>query len=69
MSVLAKCETRLPQANYDAARARAVAWLGDRYLLATPIKLLQGAAASAAAPRLVNDYFFASSRSIAAIRR
>jgi len=24
-------------ANYDEARARALAWLGDRYLLATPI--------------------------------
>jgi len=27
----------LPVANYSPAIARAVAWLGDRYLLASPI--------------------------------
>jgi hypothetical protein len=27
----------LPLANYKSALARAVEWLGDRYLLATPI--------------------------------
>jgi hypothetical protein len=27
----------LPVANYSSARARALAWLGDRYLLAKPI--------------------------------
>jgi hypothetical protein len=27
----------LPTANYGSAVARAVAWLGDRYLLAKPI--------------------------------
>ena len=27
----------LPIANYDPAIARAVRWLGDRYLLASPI--------------------------------
>jgi len=27
----------LPTANYSSAVARAVAWLGDRYLLAKPI--------------------------------
>jgi hypothetical protein len=28
----------LPVANYRSALARAVEWLGDRYLLAKPIK-------------------------------
>jgi hypothetical protein len=28
----------LPMANYSSAIARAVEWLGDRYLLAQPIK-------------------------------
>ena len=28
----------LPVANYSSAIARAVEWLGDRYLLAKPIK-------------------------------
>jgi hypothetical protein len=28
---------RLPVSNYSSAVARAVAWLGDRYLLARPI--------------------------------
>ena len=27
----------LPVANYNSALARALAWLGDRYLLAKPI--------------------------------
>jgi hypothetical protein len=29
----------LPVANYSRAIARAVEWLGDRYLLATPINV------------------------------
>jgi hypothetical protein len=33
----------LPIANYDSAVARAVAWLGNRYLLAKPINAAQGA--------------------------
>jgi len=31
----------LPEANYGAAIARAVEWLGDRYLLAKPINSKQ----------------------------
>ena len=30
--------------DYSAARARAIAWLGDRYLLATPVKRLDNPA-------------------------
>jgi hypothetical protein len=44
----------LPVANYSTAIARAVEWLGDRYLLATPIKAFQSIEAHAAphpAPR------------------
>jgi hypothetical protein len=37
----------LPVANYVEAIARAVEWLGDRYLLAKPIKLIAGGATSA----------------------
>jgi hypothetical protein len=33
--------TSLPVANYKSALARAVAWLGDRYLLAKPINSSQ----------------------------
>ena len=29
---------QLPMSNYSSAIARAVEWLGDRYLLAKPIK-------------------------------
>ena len=36
----------LPRANYSSAVARAVEWLGDRYLLAKPIN---------AAPRRVTN--------------
>jgi hypothetical protein len=32
----------LPTANYSSAVARAVAWLGDRYLLAKPINAAPG---------------------------
>jgi hypothetical protein len=32
----------LPTANYSSAVARAVAWLGDRYLLAKPINASPG---------------------------
>jgi hypothetical protein len=40
----------LPVANYNSAVARAVAWLGNRYLLAKPINALPGRS-TAAAPR------------------
>jgi len=40
----------LPTANYSSAVARAVAWLGDRYLLAKPINAAP-ARATWAAPR------------------
>jgi hypothetical protein len=33
----------LPVANYSPAVARAVAWLGDRYLLAKPINMVRRA--------------------------
>ena len=36
--------------NYSAAIARAVEWLGDRYLLAKPIKAAPGRAASGTTP-------------------
>jgi hypothetical protein len=32
----------LPVANYSSAIARAVEWLGDRYLLAKPINVGRG---------------------------
>jgi hypothetical protein len=32
----------LPVANYSSAIAKAVEWLGDRYLLAKPIKATPG---------------------------
>jgi hypothetical protein len=38
----------LPVANYSAAIARAVDWLGDRYLLARPINVAPGHDAIAA---------------------
>jgi hypothetical protein len=40
----------LPTANYGSAVARAVAWLGDRYLLAKPINAPSGRS-TPAAPR------------------
>jgi len=40
----------LPTVNYSSAIARAVAWLGDRYLLAKPINASPGRA-TPAAPR------------------
>ena len=40
----------LPTANYSSAVARAVAWLGDRYLLAKPINAAPGRG-TPAAPR------------------
>jgi hypothetical protein len=30
-----------PQSDYSHALAKAIAWLGDRYLLARPVKLIQ----------------------------
>ena len=35
----------LPVANYNSALARAVAWLGNRYLLAKPINAAPGRSA------------------------
>lgn len=32
--------------DYSAARARAIAWLGNRYLLATPVKRRHGSVAA-----------------------
>ena len=40
----------LPVANYNSAVARAVAWLGNRYLLAKPINAAPGRS-TPAAPR------------------
>ena len=38
MQQTSKVERPLPQiVDYSAARAKAIAWLGDRYLLAKPI--------------------------------
>jgi hypothetical protein len=39
----------LPTANYSSAVAKAVAWLGDRYLLAKPINAAPGRPIAAAA--------------------
>jgi len=36
----------LPTTNYSSAIARAVEWLGDRYLLAKPIKTAPGLVAA-----------------------
>jgi hypothetical protein len=38
----------LPMANYSSAIARAVEWLGDRYLLAKPINAAPSRATPAA---------------------
>jgi hypothetical protein len=38
----------LPVANYSSAIARAVEWLGDRYLLARPVKASHREAPAAA---------------------
>lgn len=38
----------LPVANYSPAIARAVAWLGDRYLLAKPINAARRSQSTAA---------------------
>jgi hypothetical protein len=40
----------VPVSNYSAAITRAVEWLGDRYLLAKPIKPAPGRVASGATP-------------------
>ncbi len=39
----------LPMANYSSAIARAVEWLGDRYLLAKPINAAPRRATNASA--------------------
>jgi hypothetical protein len=41
----------LPMANYSSAIARAVEWLGDRYLLAKPINAAPGRVTPAMARR------------------
>jgi len=40
----------LPVANYTPAIARAVAWLGDRYLLAKPINAARSQSTGAGGP-------------------
>ena len=40
----------LPVANYSPAIARAVAWLGDRYLLAKPVNAARTKPAAARPP-------------------
>jgi hypothetical protein len=46
----------LPVSNYSSAIARAVQWLGDRYLLATPINTLLPRRRSSAIERPRNDF-------------
>lgn len=36
------CLPHPPLTDYSAAVARAIAWLGDRYLLARPVKAIRG---------------------------
>jgi hypothetical protein len=43
----------LPMTNYSSAIARAVEWLGDRYLLAKPINAAPGRVTSAGRGREV----------------
>jgi hypothetical protein len=42
----------LPVANYSSAIARAVAWLGDRYLLARPMNASQSRSTGRRARRI-----------------
>jgi hypothetical protein len=42
----------LPTTNYSSAIARAVEWLGDRYLLARPINAAPGRVTPTAARRV-----------------
>jgi hypothetical protein len=44
----------LPMANYSSAIARAVEWLGDRYLLAKPINAAPGRVTNASAAELTH---------------
>jgi hypothetical protein len=48
----------LPVVDYSAARERAIQWLGDRYLLAKPIKAKQSVG-----PRTTSTTFDSSSSS------
>jgi hypothetical protein len=41
---------QLPIANYSSAIARALEWLGDRYLLAKPVNAARSRAAPAMLP-------------------
>jgi hypothetical protein len=50
----------LPVSNYSSAIARAVAWLGDRYLLATPINTTLSQRLSAAIDRHRKDVAWAN---------
>jgi hypothetical protein len=45
----------VPVSNYDAAVARAVEWLGDRYLLAKPINAHMRPLGSAIGHRPLNS--------------
>jgi hypothetical protein len=48
MSTTLRLESQsLPVANYSSAIAKAVEWLGDRYLLAKPINCALGSEAQA----------------------
>jgi hypothetical protein len=46
----------LPMANYSSAIARAVEWLGDRYLLAKPVKAAPGRVAVRSAAGVHNRH-------------
>jgi hypothetical protein len=46
---------QLPMANYSSAIARAVEWLGDRYLLAKPINAAPSRVTPAVAGRTVSE--------------
>ena len=45
----------LPTANYSSAIARALEWLGDRYLLAKPINAAAGRVTPTAARRFLSS--------------
>ena len=45
----------LPTTNYSSAIARAVEWLGDRYLLAKPINAAPGRVTPTAARRFLSS--------------
>ncbi len=45
----------LPTTNYSSAIARAVEWLGDRYLLAKPVNAAPGRVTPTAARRFLSS--------------